>query len=196
MQLTRYLKQSRKLLWLFAVCTPLWGLGAQESAAPPSAAEYKNEVGLDFSYFIPLLKTSDQAYLISYKRRLTPKGALRTGLSADIFSKEENGRFVGCRLGYERGVAADSWTLLYGADASYQFTQSNRGGYITQRYGVEPLLGVRYNFSKHFSLSTEAKLCFSYFAYHDLTTFAAKSFSDELRVYIGSVGMVVISYHF
>ncbi|MDR3366528.1 MAG: hypothetical protein LBO71_06145 [Prevotellaceae bacterium] len=177
-------------------CIPLLSLGAQEKDALPSAAEYKNEIGVDFSNFISVLHTSDQSHLLNYKRHFTGSGAFRAGFSADIFSKEENGRFVSLRLGYERKRAIASWALFYGADASYRFTQSNRGGYLTHCYGMEPLLGVRYNFSKHFSISTEAKLNFHYFTYYDLQTFAAKSFSDEFRIYIGSVGMIIVSYHF
>ncbi|MDR0619701.1 MAG: hypothetical protein LBG17_07385 [Bacteroidales bacterium] len=171
-------------------------LGAQKKDAPLNFVEYKNEIGIDFSYFFSLLHTSDQSYLVNYKRHLTSKDALRTGLSVDVFSKEENGRFVNFKLGYERGKAITSWKLFYGMDASYRFIQSNRGSYLTHCYGIEPLLGVRYNLNKHFSLSSEIKLNFHYFTYYDLTTFAEKSFSDEFRIYIGSVGMILVSYHF
>ncbi|MDR1898259.1 MAG: hypothetical protein LBR10_15890 [Prevotellaceae bacterium] len=191
-----YLKQNKRLLWGFVFLFPFFPLGAQEKEAAPLHGDYKNEIGIDFSYFFSLLHTSEQSYLVNYKRHLTPRHAVRAGLSVDIFSKEENGRFVNFRLGYEKGRPIASWRLFYGMDASYRFTQSNRGGYLTHCYGMEPLLGVRYNFNPHFSLSTELKLNFHYFAYHDLTTFAEQSFTDEFRVYIGSVGMIVVSYHF
>jgi hypothetical protein len=191
-----YLEKNRRFLGCLFFCILSLNLGAQEQKAPLNYMEYKNEVGIDFSYFFSLLSASEQSYLVNYKRHFTAKDALRAGLSVDIFSKEENGRFVNFRLGYDRGKTIASWRLFYGTDASYRFTQSNRGGYLTHCYGMEPLVGVRYNFNKHFSLSTEIKLNFHYFTYYDLTTFAEKYFSDEFRVYIGSVGMVIVSYHF
>lgn len=181
------------LFIIFWVCT--LNLHAQNNNNPETSTDYKNEIGIEVSYFIPILKHSNQSYLLNYKRFDNHNGAWRAGLSLDIFSKKENGRFIDAKFGYERGLPKNKWRLFYGVDLTYSFTQSNRGGFLTNRYGFEPLLGVRYNFTKHFSISTEMKLNVHYYTYYDKASFAPNPKSDEFRYFIGSIGTLIISYH-
>jgi hypothetical protein len=142
------------------------------------------------------LKRDPQSYLINYKYYLTPKSALRGGLNLDVSSVREDGNYVNSRVGYERGIQSERWRLFYGADVSFSYSKNNLQTNKTYRVGVEPLVGAKYYFSKHFSISSEIKLNYFYYIYRDPGSFDPEANTEENQLSVGSVGMVVLNYHF
>jgi len=157
---------------------------------------YRNELGIDLANVMTFLKRDPQSYLINYKYYLTPKSALRGGLNLDVSSVREDGNYVNSRVGSERGIQSERWRLFYGADVSFSYSKNNLQTNKTYRAGVEPLVGAKYYISKHFSISSEIKLNYFYYIYRDPGSFDPEANTEENQLSVGSVGMVVLNYHF
>jgi hypothetical protein len=157
---------------------------------------YKNELGIDLANVMTFLKRDPQSYLINYKYYLTPKSALRGGLNLDVSSVREDGNYVNSRVGYERGIQSERWRLFYGVDASFSYSKNNLQSNKTYRVGVEPLVGASYYISKHFSISSEIKLNYFYYIYRDPGSFDPEANTEENQLSVGSVGMILLNYHF
>jgi hypothetical protein len=157
---------------------------------------YKNEIGIDIANIITFLKKNNQSYLINYKYYFTNKSAFRGGLNLDWSTLNSLGKYVNTRIGYEYIKQKDNWGLYYGADFSYMYSKNNLQSIKTNKIGIEPLIGVKYFFSKHFSISTEAKINFYNYFFRDPYSFDPSSNQNDYRIVIGSVGMLLLNYHF
>lgn len=157
---------------------------------------YKNEIGIDVANILTFLEKNPQSYLVNYKHYFKNSNAFRSGLNFDISSINENGYFIDTRVGYEFGRQYERWRLFYGSDMSFFYSKSNLQPNSTYRTGIEPLLGVKYYFSKHFSISTEAKMNFYYYVYRNSGSYDPEANTEEFRISLGSVGMVLVNYHF
>lgn len=157
---------------------------------------YKNEIGIDVANILTFLENNPQSYLVNYKHYFKNNNAFRSGLNLDLSSINENGYFIDTRIGYEFGRQYERWRLFYGSDISFFYAKSNLQPNSIYRAGLEPLLGVKFYFSKHFSISTEAKLNINYFVYRNSSSFDPEANTEQCRISIGSVGMVLVNYHF
>ncbi len=157
---------------------------------------FKNEIGIDIVNFLTFLKKNSQSYQLNYKRYVFKSSAIRFGLNLDISSIKESDVYVSTRLGYEFGKQYYKWRLFYGSDFSYYYSKNNLQPNKNYRLGAEPLIGAKYYFSKHFSVSSEIKLNFFYYIYRNDQSFDPSANSEENELTIGSVGMFIFSFHF
>jgi hypothetical protein len=157
---------------------------------------YKNELGIDLANIMTFLKRNPQSYLVNYKYYLNSKNALRSGLNLDLSSIKENGYYIGARLGYEFGKQSERWRLFYGSDLSFFYSKNNLQPNRNFRLGLEPLIGTKYYYSRHFSVSTEIKINIHYFIYRNPSSFDPTANTEEYQISIGSVGMILLNYHF
>jgi hypothetical protein len=169
---------------------------AQSSSAASDA--YKNELGVDVANILTFLSKKNESYLVNYKRHVSEKHALRSGLNLDWSTDEDGYKVVGVKVGYERGYAAvaDGWRLHVGADASYAYRANNFQPNTAIRYGLHPLVGFSYFPLKRLSISTEVNLNLLYTDYRSSGSFSSSANGNVFDVNIGSVGMLIIHYHF
>jgi hypothetical protein len=66
---------------------------------------------------------------------------------------------------------------------------------ITQ-YVFSPLIGFRYFISPRFSISTEPKLNVKYLVYRDPNSFSPEANTEQYTVSLGSIGVVLVNFHF
>lgn len=169
---------------------------AQED--PAFADKYKNEIGIDIANILTFLSKKNESYLINYKRHLSEKHILRSGLNLDWSTAKDGYKGISVRIGYERGypIISNYWKLHFGADASFSYRANNFQPNKAIRYGLHPLIGFSYFPVKRFSISTEISLNFFYTDYRNPSSFDHSDNENVFDINIGSVGMLVIHYHF
>jgi hypothetical protein len=158
----------------------------------------KNEVGIDLANIITVLSKKPESYLLSYKRHFSERNAIRCGLDVEWSTSSDGYKGLRTRVGYEwdRTVRSWRWRLSYGADASFLYRANNFQTNKTVGGGIHPFIGFAHYFARQFSIATEL----------NLNLFCSKrikpgSFNpdDNKAVFdmsIGSVGMLLICYHF
>jgi hypothetical protein len=157
---------------------------------------FKNELGIDVANVLTFLERDNQSYLINYKRHFKNNTAIRVGFNLDISTNNDKGKYFDSKLGYEAYLVKDKWQIIGGIDASYSYDGGNFQPNDLTILGLSPLVGVKYHVSKHFSIATECKLNFLYSMYRNSESFDPNANRDEFDVNIGTVGMIIISYHF
>jgi len=157
---------------------------------------YRNELGIDLANIMTFLKKNPQSYLINFKYYINSKSAIRSGLNLDLSSAKENGYYVNSRIGFEYGKQSENWRLFYGSDLSFYYSKNNLQPNRIYRAGIEPLIGAKYYFSKHFSISSEIKLNLYYYIYRNNSSFDPNANTEENQIVVGSVGMILLNYHF
>jgi hypothetical protein len=169
---------------------------ARDSVASPD--RYRNELGVDVANIITFLSKKNESYLLNYKRRLVGRHALRSALNLEWSTAKDGYKSVRARLGYERSLSPVSacWQLYSGIDASFLRRASNFQQNTATTCGLHPLIGVSYFVVKQFSISTEMNLNVYYTRYRNPASFDPSDNTDAFDVNIGSVGMLVVSYHF
>ncbi|MDR2814903.1 MAG: hypothetical protein LBB79_09685 [Prevotellaceae bacterium] len=169
---------------------------AQES--PALTDSYRNDIGIDVANILTFLSKKNESYLINYKLHLSEKHVLRSGLNLDWSTSKDGYKGIGLRAGYERGlpIASNQWKLHFGADASFSYRANNFQPNKAIRCGLHPLIGFSYFPVSRFSVSTEMSLNFFYTDYRNPSSFDPADNENTFDVNIGSVGMLVIHYHF
>ena len=156
----------------------------------------KHEAGIDIANALTFIKRNTQSYLLNYRYNINTKTALRAGLNLDISNGESEGTYPDIKLGIQNNTRSKSWVLYYGLDFSYSYFKSNAVPTITSRWGASPLIGVQYFFNGRISISTEASLNYYHYFVTNTNTFDPVKHKNYYRIVIGSVGMVLIAYHF
>jgi hypothetical protein len=156
----------------------------------------KHEIGIDVANALTFIKRNTQSYLLNYRHHFNEKSALRTGLNFDIGDGNSEGIYPDIKLGFQRSAREKHWNFYYGADLTFSYFKSNAVTTRSTRYGVSPLIGVQYFFHSRLSLSTEGSLNFNYHKVRTPDSFDPAANYNYYRIFIGSVGMVLISYHF
>jgi len=159
---------------------------------------YKNTIGIDIAYIITFLSKKNESYLVNYKRHLSKKSALRTGLNVEWSTSKDGYRGVGIKIGYERiyPIVSKHWKLHWGADATFRYLASNFQPNESLRYGISPIIGFSYFPVRRFSISTEIGVNFMYTDYRNPASYDPRDNANVWDINVGSVGMIVISYHF
>jgi hypothetical protein len=163
-----------------------------------TTATYKNEIGVDVANILTFLSKKSESYLLNYNRRITERHTLRSALNLEWSTAQNGYNAINFRVGYARNLPliADKWRLYYGADASFYYWASNFQPNKVIRGGLHPVLGVSYFLVKQFSVSTEMTLNLFYTDYRNPSSFDPNDNKNVFDVNVGSVGMVVLSYHF
>ncbi len=156
----------------------------------------KNEIGVDVANILTFLNRNSQSYLLNYKRYINSKLGLRLGLNLNISSFKVDGNNFDTRLGIEYGKQLEKFRIFCGSDISYQLNKTNFQQKYFYRIGAEPLVGGKFYVNKYFSISTEAKLNFYYIHYTDPTSFDKDANGGNTIIFIGSIGMILLNYHF
>lgn len=185
-----------KLMLTAALALAGAAVAAQDGAA--AAGRRRNELGVDVANIITFLSKKSESYLLNYKRRVGERHALRSALNLEWSTAKDGYKSVKARLGYEYDLpmVADQWLLYGGADASFLRRASNFQPNRATTCGLHPLVGVSYFLSKQFSVSTEMNLNLCYTRYRNPASFDPSDNADAFDVNIGSVGMLIVSYHF
>jgi len=159
---------------------------------------YKNAMGIDVAYIITLLGKKSESYLLNYKRNLSKRSALRTGLNFEWSTAKDGYKGAGVRVGYEHiyPIVSYHWKIHWGVDASFRYLARNFQPNKSYRYGVSPVAGFSYFPVRRFSISTEVCINFMRTHFRNPESFDPRDNANVWDINIGSVGMLVISYHF
>lgn|GEM_PF-1482312 len=159
-----------------------------------TALKYRNEVGIDIASILTFLSKKSDSYSVYYKRCITEKNTLRTGISMDVGSASDDRISFKCKLGYQRNypVQNKNWNLFSALDASAYYSGSNYQSNKVMRLGITPVIGVNYYLSPCFTLSSEVGLNLFY----TLNRKNNSVDSNDFEANIGSVGLIIVSYHF
>jgi len=157
----------------------------------------RHELGIDITNTLTFLKRNSQSYLLNYRYFfLQNKYALRAGLNLDISNGQSEGYYPDIKLGIQKNKFDNKWMTYYGMDASFSYFKSNSTPISTKRFGVSPLVGIGYFFSKRLSFSTEAAININKYFISSKNSFDPLNKTSYARVNIGYVGMFVVGYHF
>jgi hypothetical protein len=158
----------------------------------------KNEIGLDIANVITFLSKKNESYLLNYKHHFTEKHTLRSGLDLDWSNARDGYKSGKVRVGYECGypIVSDHWKLHWSVDASFRYHTHNSQPNNAIRYGLTPIIGFSYFPVRRFSISTEMGINFHYTDYRNPASFDPRDNTNVWSINVGSVGMVMLSYHF
>ncbi len=156
----------------------------------------RHELGIDVANALTFIKRNTQSYLLNYRFHFSEKWSLRTGLNLDIGSGNSEGIYPDVKVGIQKNRREDHWNLYYGTDLTFSYFKSNAVTTKNTRYGIDPLIGVQYNFNKRISISTEGSLNFNFYRVRTPGSFDPNANYNYYRIFIGSIGMVLVSYHF
>lgn len=156
----------------------------------------KNEIGIDLSNTIYLIRKTDNLFPIYYKRHFD-KNALRLGLNLIFQTNSNSGeKAYNLRAGYEWSEKFNNWVVYYGGDLTSRFQGYNYQKNKMYSYGISPFIGFRYHFSDRFSLSTEPNFNVNYTIYRDPSSFSKTANTEEFNSYFGSIGVVLVNFLF
>jgi hypothetical protein len=156
----------------------------------------KHELGIDVANALTFIKRNTQSYLLNYRYNFDEKIAVRTGLNLDIGNGSSEGIYPDIKVGFQKNRRENHWNIYYGTDLTFSYYKSNAVATKTTRYGISPLVGVQYFFNNRISISTEGSLNFNYYKVKTPGSFDPSANYNYYRIFIGSIGMVLISYHF
>ena len=152
--------------------------GAQN---PDSVKIYKNEIGIDATYFIKNIfdfgsnNFPRDIYFLSYKRFFN-KFAFRFGFDISYsnskydhnnYTENHNSFALRTRYGLEhRCNFSEKWTFYYGADFIFHYYNSKSHSSNTTvtskskglEFGFGPIIGIEFSINKRLSLSTEGSI--------------------------------------
>lgn len=158
--------------------------------------DLRHELGIDVANALTFIKRNTQSYLLNYRWHFRDRISLRTGLNFDVGDGNSEGIYPDIKLGIQRNNRENHWNLYYGTDFTFSYYKSNAVSTRNTRFGVSPLVGVQYYFNKRVSFSTEGSLNFNFYRVRTPDSFDPAANYKYYRIYIGSVGMVLLSYHF
>lgn len=158
----------------------------------------KNEIGIDVANILTFLSKKNESYLVNYKRHLSINHTIRAGLNLDWSTEKDQNKSIGTRVGYEYDcpLKDNMWKLHSGVDFSFYYYGSNYQPNTQTRYGLTPLIGFSYYPVRRFSISTEVGLNIFYTQFRNPDSFDADANINSFDFNIGSVGMLVLYYHF
>ncbi|MFB6455842.1 hypothetical protein ACE38W_11280 [Chitinophaga sp. Hz27] len=193
--MTGLIKLSKKTLMMTAILV-FTSIAVFCQDTSYSRFRYQHEIGIDIANVLTFLKKNQQSYMINYKWYYHPKRAVRAGINLELSNERAEGLYPDVRIGHQWGHVIDNFLLYGGADVSIAYNYSNTTTISTWRYGLSPVVGLQYYFTKHISLSTEISLNSYYYKPNDPKSFDPEANDPYYRIKIGSVGMMMISYHF
>jgi hypothetical protein len=157
--------------------------------------QFRHEVGIDISNSILLIRKAENMYLLNYKFHFK-NHAIRSGLNLNYQTFHDGEKSIDYRLGFEWSRTINKWEVFYGVDVSLSRKQYNYQNNTITKYGINPLIGFRYYFSPHFSISTEPKINIAYIVYRDPDSFSKYGNSEGLNVSLVSIGVILLNFHF
>jgi hypothetical protein len=161
--------------------------------------DYKNEIRIDISNIITVLSKKPESYLLNYKRYLdNNKRAVRCGLDIEWSTSNDGYKGLRNKIGYEwdRTIGNWKWQLSYGTDVSFLYRANNFQTNKTVEGGIHPFIGFAYYLAKQFSISTELNLNFFCSRKIKPNSFDDNDNKTVFKMGIGSVGMLLVCYHF
>lgn len=158
----------------------------------------KHQVGIGLNNFIKSAFTADKnAYNIEYRYSLLPKLSLRSGFSYDANSGEDGFKQGGFKIGIDKNFKRyKSLSVYYGIDVMYKYTNFSSLSKNQHDFGAALIFGMQYNFSKHFSLSTEPILYFRRSIVIDNATFSKDNITKWNEYGLGKIGYIQLNFHF
>lgn len=169
------------------------GLFAQDSIKIKK--RFRQEIGLDIANTIFLVRKNENIYLLNYKYHFN-KHAIRAGLNLNYETNYDGQQSIDSRIGFEWKSTIKKWQVFYGVDLGYSYTKYNFQKNLIRQYIFAPLIGFRYFISPRFSISTEPKIYLKYLQYRNPESFNPNSNSDEYKIALGSIGIVLVNFHF
>jgi hypothetical protein len=159
---------------------------------------YKNEIGIDVSNIITVLTKKPESYLLNYKRYLNKKQAIRGGLDIEWSTSNDGYKGLKSKVGYEwdKTIGDWKWRFFYGSDVSFLYRANNFQTNKTIRGGIHPFIGFAHYFVKQFSIATELNLNFFCSRTIKPNSFNPDDNKTVFDMSVGSVGMLLICYHF
>ncbi|MDR2286040.1 MAG: hypothetical protein LBE04_00980 [Prevotellaceae bacterium] len=159
---------------------------------------YKNEIGIDISNIITVLTKKPESYLLNYKRYFNQKRAIRCGLDIEWSTSNDGYKGLRNKAGYEwdRTIGNWKWQFSYGTDISFLYRANNFQANKTIRGGIHPFIGFAHYFVKQFSIATEVNLNFFCSRRIKPDSLDPEDNKTSFEMNVGSVGMLLICYHF
>ena len=156
----------------------------------------KHTVGVDIVNTLTFLKKSSESYLLNYRYNVTKTKSLRFGLNLDLSNGESDGYYPDFKIGIQKNTIKGNWNTYYGLDGSFYYFKSTANPTRTTRYGVSPFFGVEYYFNSHISIASEASINMYYYNQYNPDSFDPIKNRNYHRIVLGSIGMVMVMYHF
>jgi hypothetical protein len=186
----------KKIFATIILVFSLFNLTAQDNSNDPDYC--KNEIGIDVANIITVLSKKPESFLLNYKRYLNGKNAVRVGLDVEWSTSDDGYKGIKNKVGYEwdRIIINWKWQFRYGTDISFLYRANNFQSNKTIRGGIHPFIGFAHYFARQFSVATELNLNFFCSRQIKSNSFDARENKTVFDISVGSVGMLLVCYHF
>lgn len=180
-------------VFFLTLCLGIIAVKAQISR--DSTVAYTHEIGLNQANFIVLVDKDENTYNLNYKYHFE-KIAIRSALNFNYLNSNSKGKLAfDSFIGLEFKKDYERWQFFYGLDLSYGRTNYVESNQYINRYGVNPMIGVKYFIKERFSVTINPKLNLFYSNFRYPGSFLPNDNFDEFKVQIGGVSNFILSFH-
>ncbi len=157
----------------------------------------RNEISIDVANILTFLSKDKQSYLLNYRLKCGDQYRLRSGVDFEQSTLSDKGLYLDAYLGVDKIIYRDHrFSAYFGTDASISLDRPNFQPNRNTRYGISPLIGACFFLTRHLSISTEPHLNFFYDRIRNPDSFDNSANIDAYEINIGTVGLLLIGFHF
>lgn len=158
----------------------------------------KHQLGIGISKFVNAAFPSDSnAFLLEYRYLKSPKIAYRIAADYRVDTGTDDFYEVATKIGIDTSFKnIGKWHFYYGADFWGRYLHYGNRNQHFINLAVNPFLGILYQFSRHFSVSTEPGFFIKYNFSKDNRTFNPENQRNWFESRLAKIGYVQLNFHF
>ena len=184
-----------KYILIFTICVLSVANGFGQNVS------YRHQVGINASSFVPLFKGQPSNYLLNYRFILDSSIALRTAANYSQTTgdtKQDRAVDMGLKLGIDKSIRSFKKFHIYtGFDFLFLQDRRDYDDRSTTKFGGAVFLGIRYQISNHFSISSEPGFYWYRTIAKDPNNFDPDRHLNKWHEFtLDNVGQLLISVHF
>lgn len=163
-----------------------------------SLSSCKHQIGIGLSKFVNSAFPSDSnAFLLEYRYLKTPAVAYRAGGDYHIESTKDSRYEVALKIGIDKLFRNyKKWKFYYGIDLGSRYLYyKNREQYFISTT-LNPFIGIQYQLSQNFSISTEPGFFLKYNFRKDLKSFDSQNQTNWWESRLAKIGFLQLNFHF
>lgn len=156
---------------------------------------YRHQLSIGLSNLI-IISTSNSEYDVSYFYMPTNKSRLRSHFKYNEVTGDDGKLEYGIKIGYDRRIKNfEKWLFYFGIDTETSLAYYNIDNRNKRIFGLNPFIGVQFNISNHFSLSTEPTFTIKHIIDSDPEHFTTTQVKwNEYR--FDNIGLINVNFHF
>lgn len=171
---------------------------SQKSDSFLDIRDSKHQISIAASRFInSVFPTDKNAYLLTYRFKKNKKYHYRLGLNYNLDTSEGGTVDFGAKIGYDKLFKRTrKWEFYYGFELGGMYHHIKESDKHLGAALVNSFLGIMFNISKHFSISTEPGIFIKYNFVIDNGSFDKEANKKWIDSGFSNVGIINLNFHF